>query len=52
MTSLAETLYLILLAVVIIYPAWKIISAYNKIIIKIEGLREDVEKLKKDQQRE
>ena len=33
-------------------PVWMIISAYNKRVNQIEELREDVEKLKKDQRRE
>ena len=48
-----ETLYLILAAVSIILPVWWIISAYNKRVNQIEELREEVEKLKrKDQRRE
>ena len=51
--SLYENLYLILAAVVIILPVWWIISAYNKRVNQIEELREEVEKLKrKDQRRE
>ncbi len=53
MASLSENLYLILVAVAIILPAWMIISAYNKRVNQIEELREEVEKLKrKDQLRE
>ena len=48
-----ETLCLILVAVAIILPVWMIISAYNKRVKQIEELREEVEKLKrKDQRRE
>jgi DNA recombination-dependent growth factor C len=48
-----ETLFLILTAAMIILPAWMIISAYNKRVNQIEELREEVEKLKrKDQRRE
>jgi Na+/melibiose symporter-like transporter len=51
--SLSQNLYLILVAVAIILPAWMIISAYNKRVKQIEELREEVEKLKrKDQRRE
>ena len=44
--SLSQNLYLILTAVMIILPAWMIISAYNKRVKQIEELREEVEKLK------
>ena len=37
--SLSENLYLILVAVAIIIPAWMIISAYNKRVNQIEELR-------------
>ena len=47
-----ETLYWILTAVAIILPIWWIVSAYNRRVKEIEKLREDVEKLKKDQRRE
>ena len=47
-----ETLYLILVTVAIILPIWWIVSAYNRRVKEIEKLREDVEKLKKDQRRE
>ena len=48
-----ETLYLILVAVAIILPIWWIVSAYNMRVNQIEELREEVEKLKrKDQRRE
>ena len=47
-----ETLILVLVAAMIILPVWMIISAYNKRVNQIEELREDVEKLKKDQRRE
>jgi len=51
--SLSENLFLILAAVVMILPIWWIISAYNKRVKQIEELREEVEKLKrKDQRRE
>ena len=51
--SLSQNLYLILVAVAIILPVWWIISAYNKRVNQIEELREEVEKLKrKDQRRE
>ena len=50
--SLSENLYLILAAVAIILPIWWIVSAYNKRVNQIEKLREDVDKLKKDQRRE
>ena len=49
--SLSENLYLILVAVAIILPAWMIISAYNKRVNQIEELREEVEKLKRKDQR-
>jgi len=53
MASLSENLYLILVAITIILPVWWIISAYNKRVNEIEELREEVEKLKrKDQRRE
>jgi hypothetical protein len=45
--SLSENLYLKLVAVAIILPAWMIISAYNKRVNQIEELREEVEKLKR-----
>ncbi len=51
MASLSENLYLILVAVAIILPAWMIISAYNKRVNEIEELREDVEKLKEELKR-
>ena len=44
--SLSENLYLILVAVAIIIPAWMIISAYNKRVNQIEELRKEVEKHK------
>ena len=47
-----ETLILVLVAAMIILPVWMIISAYNRRVKEIEKLREDVEKLKKDQRRE
>jgi len=47
-----ETLFLILAAAAIILPIWWIVSAYNRRVKEIEKLREDVEKLKKDQRRE
>jgi Tfp pilus assembly protein PilO len=47
-----ETLICILVAITIILPVWWIISAYNKRVNQIEELREEVEKLKKDQRRE
>jgi len=49
--GITETLYLILVAVAIILPIWWIVSAYNRRVKEIEKLREDVEKLKKDQRR-
>jgi hypothetical protein len=45
-TSLNENLYLILVTIAIIIPAWTIISAYNRRVNEIEELREEVEKLK------
>ena len=51
MASLSENLYLILVAIAIILPAWMIISAYNKRVNQIEELREEVEKLKRKDQR-
>jgi hypothetical protein len=47
-----ETLILVLVAAMIILPIWWIVSAYNRRVKEIEKLREDVEKLKKDQRRE
>jgi hypothetical protein len=46
MTSLNENLYLILVTIAIMIPAWTIISAYNRRVNEIEELREEVEKLK------
>ena len=43
----SENLYLILVSIVIILPVWWIISAYNKRVNEIKELREDVERLKK-----
>ena len=48
----AEWLYYVLTLTVIILPIWWIVSAYNRRVKEIEKLREDVEKLKKDQRRE
>ena len=46
-------MFLILAAVAIILPIWWIVSAYNMRVNQIEELREEVEKLKrKDQRRE
>jgi hypothetical protein len=36
--------------VVIIFPAWTIISAYNKRVNEIKELREEVEKLKQNEE--
>ncbi len=47
-----ETLILVLVAAMIIIPVWMKISAYDRRVKEIEKLREDVEKLKKDQRRE
>jgi len=47
-----ETLILVLVVAMMILPIWWIISAYNRRVKEIEKLREDVEKLKKDQRRE
>jgi len=43
----SENLYLILVSIAIILPVWWIISAYNKRVNEIKELREDVERLKK-----
>jgi len=48
----AEWLYYILTLTMIILPIWWIVSAYNRRVKEIDKLREDVEKLKKDQRRE
>ncbi len=47
-----ETLILVLVVAMMILPIWWIVSAYNRRVKEIEKLREDVEKLKKDQRRE
>jgi len=48
----AEWLYHVLTLTTIILPIWWIVSAYNRRVEEIEKLREDVEKLKKEQMRE
>lgn len=47
-----EWLYYVPTLATIILPIWWIVSAYNRRVEEIEKLREDVEKLKKDQRRE